>query len=834
MSDYLPLDLSSLLNAPLEAIPRGAQAPRGATSIRGLPFLIGAADPEAAGNRVIALGEGHAGEPVRIPVGQEVQHLIIAHGLLKSDLWDGGPLAVKAADYLFHLSGGETVQVPIRERFEIGVGAPAWGLWPFLCHPDVDHGTPERYQGGYGNTGQRLTEATMGVARFWYFWVFTPPAAPRLVEALEIRPAGPGFFIAGVTLSTIAEDPFTNEAAVPVVLETTDQVERRGELAVEVDRGVATFPYALPVESVEEFLADPQRGWGQEQNHNASPSVASIAANPSATVTVKHGDQVLGKVNWGQVRDRGEAADDKVTVRLADTGRNWVHTRVVDADSGETLPCRIHFRSPEGIPYAPHGHHPYACSNLASWHQDLGGDVRLGQITYAYIDGTCQGWLPRGEVLVDVARGYEHQPLRARATIDRGQRELVLKLRRVRDMNAERYFSGDSHCHFLSTQGAHVEAAGEGLNVVNLLQSQWGHLYTNTEEFRGEPSVQAGTKTIVYAAQENRQHILGHLTLLNQKRPIYPMCSGGPGESLLGDNLEVTLSRWADACHEQGGTVVLPHIPNPNGEPATMIATGRVDAVEFLREDFYYRNEYYRYLNAGYRLPLCGGTDKMTQDVPVGIYRTYVYIPPDEEFTYDNWCRHLRGGNTFHSGGPLLSLKVDGQMPGDTVRLSGNGGTVTVEAVATSIFPITALQIVRQGRVVASVADPAGTHRLALREELKIDGHTWLAARVNDLDQPQVPHRDGWRRGIMAHTSPVYVAVGGDWQLFDLETMHYMLTLIDGSLGYIRERAGRYPDDHDHVTHHHGHHDHAAWLEEPFHEAREAIHRRMHEMGIPH
>ena len=40
-------------------------------------------------------------------------------------------------------------------------------------------------------------------------------------------------------------------------------------------------------------------------------------------------------------------------------------------------------------------------SNLDTWHTDIGGDLRLGQITYAYIDGRCEGWLPRGEVIVD-------------------------------------------------------------------------------------------------------------------------------------------------------------------------------------------------------------------------------------------------------------------------------------------------------------------------------------------------------------------------------------------------------------------------------------------------
>ena len=154
-------------------------------------------------------------------------------------------------------------------------------------------------------------------------------------------------------------------------------------------------------------------------------------------------------------------------------------------------------------------------------------------------------------------------------------------------MNTERYFSGDTHVHFLSTQGAHTEAQGEDLGVVNLLLSQWGHLFTNTEEFIGRPTVSADGRSIVYATQENRQHLLGHLTLLGLKEQVAPWCSDGPGEAELGGNMEVTLSHWADACHAQGGTVVLPHIPNPNCEPATLIATGRVDAVEYLTNAMY-------------------------------------------------------------------------------------------------------------------------------------------------------------------------------------------------------------------------------------------------------
>ncbi|MBI4640385.1 MAG: CehA/McbA family metallohydrolase, partial [Candidatus Tectomicrobia bacterium] len=497
------------------------------------------------------------------------------------------------------------------------------------------------------------------------------------------------------------------------------------------------------------------------------------------------------------------------------------------------IPCRIHFRSPHGIPYAPHGHHGHVNSNLGTWHIDIGGDLRLGQISYAYIDGTCQGWLPRGEVIVDVARGYEYEPIRTKVQIAPGQRELTLRMKRWVNMNAERYFSGDTHVHFLSTQGAHLEAQGEDLNVVNLLLSQWGHLFTNTEEFIGRPTVSNDGRSIVYATQENRQHLLGHLTLLGVKRPIMPWCSDGPDEAELGGNLEITLSHWADECHAQGGTVIIPHLPNPNCEPAVLIATGRADGVEMLVHNSFFHLEYYRYLNGGYRLPLVGGTDKMTSDVPVGIYRTYVYIPPDEEFNYDNWCKALKEGNTFLSAGPIIRLKVNGQPIGSTVRLGRDGGTVEIEASAESIFPIHTLEIVEKGKVVASTEEKNGTRTLSLKTSLKIGNNSWLAARCGGPNYTSVPHHDGWRRGIMAHTSPMYVACGSDYWLFDRETASYMLTLVEGGLSYIRHRSTQYKKE-EMVTHHHGEEDHLAFLERPFLEAKAAIHKRMHELGIPH
>jgi hypothetical protein len=284
-------------------------------------------------------------------------------------------------------------------------------------------------------------------------------------------------------------------------------------------------------------------------------------------------------------------------------------------------------------------------------------------------------------------------------------------------------------------------------------------------------------------------------------------------------------------CHAQGGTVVIPHLPHPNGEPAALIATGRADAVEFLTQTEFNHLEYYRYLNGGYKLPLAGGTDKMSSDVPVGLYRTYAHIPEDQPFNYDTWCAALRGGNTFLSGGPILRFTVDGKPIGATVTLGKDGGTVEVEAIMNSVLPVHTLQIVQGGHVVAETSDEHGARELRLRTKLKIDRSTWLCARTAGPNYGRHPHYDCWWRGVMAHTSPVYIACGA-YDVFSADTMHYMLTLVDGSLQYIKKRAPQWKPGT--TTHHHSHHDHEEFLESPFQEAMAAIHKKMHEHGIPH
>lgn len=821
--EYAAIRLDAAANASLALLPESSRPSVGALTLRGLPFLVGP-EPDRC---LVHLGDGGAAG-VEVGLGRHARHLIFAHRLLSSGVMEGDPPGRPVVELLFSLEDGTQVAHVIRERFEVAYLPTAWGQLPFLALPDHPDRPPgERWRGPFGAIGNRQTEVSQGAAKWFYLWAWQNPRPETRIESVRIRALGPAYALGSIVAGTADEFPFPRHGARPVrvTIDGAQTDEAELDWRLEVDRGTATLPYRLPDRPVEEFLADPLAGFGEQFGPGQSPAYAEVSAVPSATLRVRRRDQELGSARWGEVEAQGEAVSGPIRIEALDPGRNWVRVTVVDEESGRPVPSRVHFRSPEGIPFPPHGHHPQVNRDLDSWHSDIGGDLKLGSITYAYVDGRCEGWLPRGEVLVDVAQGFEYQPLRSRLRIEPGQQELVLPLRRVRDLNAERWFAGDTHVHFLSTQGAQLEARGEGVNVINLLLSQWGHLFTNTEEFTGEPLVSRDGRTIVHASQENRQHLLGHLTLLGLKRQVAPWCSDGPSEAELGGTLEVTMADWADRCHAQGGTVILPHLPAPNGEPAALIATGRADAVEMLSHNPYSHLEYYRYLNGGYRLPLVGGTDKMSSDVPVGLYRTYVHIPEEEEFTYESWCRNLAAGRTFLSGGPLLSFHAEGAGIGDTIRLPQGGGTVEVHAEVQSIFPVHCLQVVERGRVVAEANSASGSRHLALHDRIHVDGDTWLAARVAGPDYTATAHRDGWGRGIMAHTSPVYVATSEDWALADPATAQYMLTLVEGSLSYIRELS------HQHrpgtVTHHHGEADHLGYLERPFLEAQEILHRRL-------
>ncbi len=85
-------------------------------------------------------------------------------------------------------------------------------------------------------------------------------------------------------------------------------------------------------------------------------------------------------------------------------------------------------------------------------------------------------------------------------------------------------------------------------------------------------------------------------------------------------------------------------LPYPTAELAADIVLGKIDAVELRGTNEHFNNlrflDWYRYLNCGYKLPLVGGTDKMSANVPAGAIRTYAYLG-EEELTR-KWAKAVK------------------------------------------------------------------------------------------------------------------------------------------------------------------------------------------------
>lgn len=831
-NDYRPLDLRSAFNAPASVLEDPQEMTLGDRVLHGLPFAFGA--PEAA---LVLAGPGEARH---VEVGETAKWLVFAHAVLETDLYEGGSIGEPVGGYRVRYADGSEVDVPLRQRFEIGptprkwlghVTPLDWGQTPFLAVNDAEHELMDRVCGRYDEAGARLVEIEDPQSRVpyilpyrFYLWGWRNPHPERPIARVDVLGGERHTLIVGaITRSELEEEPLHRAVAREMLVHLeSGEVDERVE--VHVDRGYATHTYLVNRTSEENRLGVP--GWGHTRA-GSSVGYCRVAASDSATVTVTRAGEPIGSFRWEELVEHGSLRPSgELSVELPPADVSWVTGEVRDADTGEPIACRMRFESVDGIPFAPYGHHAHINSDGGTWNLDIGGDVRLGAATYAFVDGRFEGWLPDGPVVVEVSRGFTYRPIRRTIQVGPGSREFVLELQRAFDPLSRGYAGGDTHVHFVSTKGGELEGRAEDLQVVNLLQTQWGQLFTSTEEFSGRPEYSPGGGTVVFTGQENRTNMLGHINLLGLREPIMPWCTGGSEEAELGGGLETTLSRWADECRAQGGTVVLAHFPVPYGETAALLATGRLDAVETIGFDHYNMGEYYRYLNAGFRIPLAAGTDKMTAEVPIGMMRTYAAVDAPGSFDYWDWSRGIKRGDTMVSSGPLLWARLEGRSAGSTVS-AGSGERLTLSVELETVFPVSEVEVIVNGEIAARIPVPDGALAHGFEHELAVDEDSWVAVRC--FGSGEARHHDTWDRFVFAHTSPIYVTTGDEYRRFDEATLRNMLLIVDGARRHVVERArtgwaGS-------VTHRHGREDHLAYLVEPFDEATSALHERLNGAG---
>jgi hypothetical protein len=756
-----------------------ARFPRGPIESRGLPFQP--ADG-AAGGRWLLIDR-----PVRLEIGGAVgpaSHLVL---LGFCDAWRDStgarpigtplgwvqPVGEPLAELTVHPVDAAPLHVTLRRRFEVSEGIVGWGSVAFLAvphrverpldplgpHPRQQPGrrAPAGHSGpltvlpgawGPAQTGvQDHVPSPTDDLTLWLHALDLRSAdgGPRTLGAIELAPlpgAGDGRLVVVAALTT-----FTGtDTPLRWLPRTSLRVEGAAGQPIEVDLGLVARRTALDAAELVEVTAaaDAVLHVGDRRLPLDRPAGPVVALPP---------------------------ADRRLEVCLS------------GSDGAET-PAKVRIVARDGRSLPPAGHQPEVNPGL---YEDLGADVLIDAVAWAYVPGRFEVLVPADGATIEAVHGFAVAPVRADITPDdlaRGSLDVAFG-QSVMPSGAG-WVCGDTHVHFLSPTTALLQARAEGVNIVHLLATQWGDHHSSVTDFGGDQQHQDG-RHAVWVGSENRQNMLGHVGIVGTARPVLPFASGGPPEGMIGGPVTHLLADWLARCREQGGLAIGAHFPLPMAEIAADIDAGLLDALELQCFDHSLESppirEWYRYLDAGYRLPLVGGTDKMTAEIPLGQIRTWARLDGDGPVTFERWAAAIRGGRTFVSSGPVLELRVEGSEPGNTVS-APVGTRLDVELVARAAQPvISAVELVVNGVVTdaATSDNPVSELRLMARPPVVRSG--WLAGR----SRSPLAIRSAFATAMAAHTSPVYLLVPG--QPSPPADLSIPLALVDGTRAWLDHLA---------------------------------------------
>ena len=766
----------------------------------GMPFELGGSGSE---ENVLLLKE----EPVTLSFAAPLhdKFLVILHAVDFKDSergpdgivshYMGNPrLGETVAEYRLNYADGACHSIAVRRRFNISEFKLPWGANSFECIP---HTKPLVFRSGTDNfvRGQEIERpwgeslynsapSGSGVAMLHWLYAVENPHTGKELSSVTFIPKAGTVFIFGMTSSTVQSSPIRWEASKRLRLTLPDGQELKefgdyDDLDIDLGKVAAVSPV---------------RNYGDsrwEQGYNNKPPIMSkrsviieYTAHPDARLYLGEGTKLC--IPLSQLQD-GESCSGGFSVQKTSKPDVSVKIRIIDSKTGLPVAAKLHIHGGNGEYFAPLNRHRVPNPH---WFEDYSVDFTNNGHYAAYVDGQTEVRLPIGEVFIEVSKGLEIAPVRCRHIISENTGTVTISLDHVLPWRQRGWVTADTHVHFLSPQSALLEGSAEGVNVVNLLASQWGELFTNMGDFDGATTIgstQAGGsgEYLVRVGTENRQHVLGHISLLGyQGSMILPLTTGGSDESRLGDAVETSLSDWATRCRQQNGLSILPHFPNPRAEGAAALVMDLIDGVEmtswsaiFEGINPYSLSDWYRYLNCGYIVPAVGGSDKMSAGMPVGGVRTYALIK-DGPFTYESWKAAVRKGLTFVTYGPLLDFHINGQDMGSTIQLNNDGGTLDIDWQVSSVtIPATKIELVINGEIrEMKTLEPEKKEQSGCWS-VKVNESGWAALRVRGK------HPD--RNEIIAAHSSVIVLRAGDKPIFNKLDAMTILEQIEGVTAYV-------------------------------------------------
>ncbi len=414
--------------------------------------------------------------------------------------------------------------------------------------------------------------------------------------------------------------------------------------------------------------------------------------------------------------------------------------------------------------------------------------------------------VPSEPLTVRVTRGMEYGFAETKVTPS-GETLLELVPERLYDAAATGWYGADLHVHLnfvgdLVATPAMAAAMqhGEDLHVLNLLAANVSGPRVFDQEalehWAGRDLPWSDATHLARMGVEYRNDLLGHLHAFGMTAPPGHYHSGFDGDPDWPPHAMVCkelrdLGAIVGYAHPFMSLIETPEDIIGTGRPqcsARMAvvdaALGLVDSMEILHFASAAGSSavYRRLLGAGNRLAAVAGSDSMVSFTrqrmemvasPLGWERTYAKV--SGPLTAESYAKAVRRGRTFATTGPFVELSVDGHEPGDRLdRVPGDRVAVTARVIGPEVERLE----IRTADGVLADGPPA-----QVTAELVVGEPTYILAIAEGG-----PHPRSLYTSVFAHTSPVYVDVGGR-RVARPEDVRWCLSWLERLEDLIRGRA---------------------------------------------
>jgi hypothetical protein len=405
--------------------------------------------------------------------------------------------------------------------------------------------------------------------------------------------------------------------------------------------------------------------------------------------------------------------------------------KVLDADTGKPLACRMHLKNARGRPRKV---------------------PKLPFLKDHFVfDSTLSLTLREGNYTFEVECGPEYHTRVGHFSMDRdGLDSKTISMKRFVDMASEGWWSGDLYVH---RRPADMELLmrAEDLHLAQVVT--WSDKKDDLarEHSIGEPlrAFDDDRYFRILAGRDGRSR--GGLSIFHVDEPLVDLraehgatAEYPPGVKLASENIQ-NEKVWieADTLTAQDLPVWVAH---------DLVDSVRLAGHRYGREGHIDREAndrprnfsvyagatglgrwsdhiYYQLLNCGLRIPPSAGSGSGDVPNPPGYNRVYVHCGDD--FSYQRWWEGLRAGRVVVTNGPLLRPLVEGQRPGHVFQGTvGQTLHLQPEVKLASKDKIQYLEVVKNGRLeqVIQLADYAA--RKGRLPTLSFDTSGWFLIRA--------------------------------------------------------------------------------------------------------